>query len=96
MCYNSLVIHYVPCLGHQSGNPLDGYDYDCDYENSAEFGCDQCICNGGDMSPISGKPLAEKTVQRYYEKYIEPRHKAEEKKGGENECYCLSVSDFGE
>ena len=45
----------IPCKGHLSGNPIDGYDYDCDYEKSGEITCDNCICNGGSMNPITGK-----------------------------------------
>lgn len=60
---------FIPCKGYQSGTPLDGFDYDCEYENSGGFGCDNCICNGGAYSPISGKPIKETTRQKYAKKY---------------------------
>lgn len=45
----------VPCKSFKTGNPIDGYDYDCEYEHSGEITCDDCICNGGSMSPQTGK-----------------------------------------
>jgi ribosomal protein L34E len=48
-----------PCLGHTSGNPTDGYDYDCDYENAPD--CENCLCNfyitGGSIDPRTGKQV---------------------------------------
>jgi len=61
---------YIQCLGYKSGNPFDGFDYDCEYENASEFGYEDCICNGGDMSPISGKALKNTTIDKYRKKYI--------------------------
>ena len=45
----------ITCLGYKSGNPSDGYDYDCEYEYAGEFGCEDCICNGGRFDPRTGK-----------------------------------------
>lgn len=51
---------YIPgldksCEGYQCGNPLDGYEYDCNYE----FGisCDDCVCNYGFYNPQTGKRI---------------------------------------
>lgn len=45
----------ITCKGYWSGNPSNGYDFDCEYENSGGFTCENCIINGGHMSPITGK-----------------------------------------
>lgn len=37
------------CKGYKIGNPLDGYDYDCEYPYSGEIDCRDCIfgsCEG--------------------------------------------------
>ncbi|MBS6764034.1 MAG: hypothetical protein KH304_10725 [Clostridium sp.] len=47
----------VPCMGRRSGNPLDGYDYDCEYENSVDIFCDDCVCNYGFYNPRTGKRI---------------------------------------
>lgn len=77
---------FIPCLGYESGNPIDGFDYDCEYENSGGFGCDDCICNGGAYSPISGKSIKETTRQKYAKKYglaeYDPKYLEEENKNG--------------
>lgn len=31
------------CLGYRTGNPSDGYDYDCEYEHSGSISCEDCI-----------------------------------------------------
>lgn len=45
----------IVCKGYQAGNPTDGYEFDCGYENAGAFNCEDCICNGGTMSPQTGK-----------------------------------------
>lgn len=50
----------IPCKGYHTGNPLDGYDFDCEYENSADILCDQCVCNYGIYSPETGKPVSKR------------------------------------
>lgn len=45
----------ITCKGYRAGNPAVGYDFDCEYEHAGEITCDQCLCNGGDMSPVTGK-----------------------------------------
>lgn len=47
----------ISCKGYWSGNPSNGYDFDCEYENSGGFTCEDCVINGGHMSPITGKPF---------------------------------------
>ena len=38
----------VPCLGSWH-HGVDGSDFDCDY--NIDFGCDECVVNGGDRDP---------------------------------------------
>ena len=45
----------VPCKGYKHGNPLDGLEWDCDYEKAESMECSDCICNGGYFNPITGK-----------------------------------------
>lgn len=47
----------IPCLGHWA-RTSDDDDYDCDYENSGGFGCEDCCVNGGRMDPRTGKRFA--------------------------------------
>jgi len=47
----------VPCKCIKIGTPYDGYEFDCEYENSCEFSCDDCVCNFGNMNPITGKEI---------------------------------------
>ena len=44
----------IPCKLIKCGNPLDGYDWDCEYPKSAEMQCDDCICTGGYLDPRTG------------------------------------------
>ena len=44
----------VSCLGYKHGTPIDGYVWDCEYEKATLLDCDDCICNGGHISPITG------------------------------------------
>lgn len=47
----------IPCLGYPCGNPSDGYDYDCEYNESGCINCDDCVCNYGNYSPQTGKRI---------------------------------------
>ena len=49
----------IPCMSYRSGNPSDGYEYECEYyENSGIcIECDECICNCGYVNPINGKRI---------------------------------------
>jgi len=31
------------CQGYRSGNPVDGYDFDCGYEFAGDVSCEVCI-----------------------------------------------------
>ena len=63
----------IPCKGYQCGIPSDGYEYDCKYENSCDFSCDECVCNFGYMNPVTGKrinfilrKIQNKRAMKYY------------------------------
>lgn len=43
----------IPCMGLLTGNPIDGYEYSCDYEHG-EILCDDRVCNLGDIDPRTG------------------------------------------
>lgn len=46
----------ITCKGHWSSSTTDSPpEFYCDYE--PPFDCGDCICNGGRMSPVSGKPF---------------------------------------
>jgi len=46
----------IKCLGyHTKSTPDCPSEFECGYENSSGFCCEDCICNGGDMSPQTGK-----------------------------------------
>ena len=45
----------ISCLGYKRGNPIDGYDWDCEYEKAGFLDCPDCVCNGGHISPVTGK-----------------------------------------
>lgn len=48
----------IKCKGYWTSSTYDGPpEFDCGYEKSADFGCEDCIINGGRMSPVSGKPF---------------------------------------
>lgn len=66
----------IPCLNYKYGNPLDGYEYDCEYEKSEGVNCDDCVCNYGFYTPKTGKRInwilriiQRRRAVRYY-KYI--------------------------
>ena len=50
-----LLVSPIPCAGREEGNPLDGYDWTCDYAHADKVDCDACIVNGGRMDPRTGK-----------------------------------------
>lgn len=43
----------LKCLCYSTGNPIDGYESECEYEKPPD--CDNCICNGGQIDPRTGK-----------------------------------------
>lgn len=45
-----------PCCAYRTGNPIDGYDYDCEYEKAPDD-CGSCMCNGGRIDPETGRTL---------------------------------------
>ena len=55
-------------------------EHSCGYD--AEFGCDECICTGGMMSPVTGK------------KFRGNRAKYEEVARNKNEIEDLSLDDI--
>lgn len=46
------------CLGHEEGTPSSGYEYTCDYEYSGDITCEDCVCNGGNCNPDTGKQVS--------------------------------------
>lgn len=64
----------VPCKAVRTGNPSDGYDYECGY--GSEIRCDDCICNFGYYDPRTGKRISrrkrrlqnKKALEHYYQK----------------------------
>lgn len=49
-------IKKIPCRGYWIHNS-NSHDFDCEYPNSANFGCEDCICNGGKYDPKTGKEI---------------------------------------
>lgn len=48
----------IKCKGYWTSSTYDGPpEFECEYEKAADVGCDDCIINGGRMSPVSGKPF---------------------------------------
>ena len=49
----------IPCKSYVSGTPIDGYEYECEYYDKSGLcvECDECICNFGDINPITGKRI---------------------------------------
>lgn len=43
----------IPCKGYRI-HSVDGDDYDCEYDHAGEFGCEDCIVNGGPHDPRIG------------------------------------------
>jgi hypothetical protein len=44
----------IPCLGRWS-HTVDGSDFDCEYDHAGGFGCEDCIVNGGNLDPRTGR-----------------------------------------
>lgn len=44
----------IPCRGYEINTP-DQHEYDCAYEHVGDIDCGECIVNGGDMDPRTGK-----------------------------------------
>lgn len=65
----------IPCgVIHYSS--LDGDEYDCEYNDDGECTCDECVCNFGDINPITGKRInfilrfiQRKRAERQYKNY---------------------------
>lgn len=66
---------FIPCKAYHCGND----EFDCWYENAKGFSCENCICNGGRFSPISGNAWKEKTAEKYCKLYGIGTH--DERKG---------------
>lgn len=47
----------IPCRSCLCGNPMDAYEYDCEYEKSGDVACDDCVCNYGFYNPQTGKRI---------------------------------------
>lgn len=49
----------IPCKEYRSGNPSDGYEYECEYYDQSGqcVECEDCVCNLGDINPINGKRI---------------------------------------
>ena len=45
----------IKCKSYKSSSYLDPIEYDCGWEKAEAIDCENCIINGGDMSPVSGK-----------------------------------------
>lgn len=45
----------IPCRGRKIETVDWGVDYDCDYEHSGSFGCEDCLVNGGRYDPRTGR-----------------------------------------
>jgi hypothetical protein len=53
----------IPCKGEWI-HTVDGSDFDCSYKHSGEFGCEDCVVNGGHMDPRTGKRFARQRRKR--------------------------------
>lgn len=48
----------IKCKGYWTPSTPDSpTEFNCEYEKSASFGCEDCIINASEMSPLSGKPF---------------------------------------
>jgi hypothetical protein len=45
----------LECKGYKYWTDC-GYEFDCEYPH-ATFSCEGCIINGGNLSPMTGKPF---------------------------------------
>lgn len=49
-------------------NPFEGTENICGYPNPPDD-CSQCLCEGGDISPITGKKVEIDLIQKIYSHY---------------------------
>jgi len=49
----------LACKSYRSGNPIDGFEYECEYYDKSGLcvECQDCICNFGDINPESGERI---------------------------------------
>ena len=59
----------ISCKGYWTSS-VDGDEFDCEYD--PDFACDDCIINGGRMSPQTGKPFRGNRA-KYEERARRPR-----------------------
>jgi len=50
----------IPCLGFKIHTP-DVYEYDCKYAKAPS--CEECVVNGGDIDPRTGKRFIDKQLK---------------------------------
>lgn len=43
----------IPCLGRSYRTDC-GEEFDCDYPQSGDISCENCVCNGGKLDPRIG------------------------------------------
>ena len=53
----------IPCLGSWS-HAVDGSEYNCEYKYAGKFGCEDCLVNGGDKDPRTGKSYRRHRIMR--------------------------------
>ena len=46
----------IPCLGYEIHTP-DMHEYDCRYPHADKVDCGECVVNGGDMDPRTGRKV---------------------------------------
>lgn len=49
----------IPCLGRWI-HTTNGSDFDCDYPRAGKIGCGDCIVNGGEFDPRTGRRVRRK------------------------------------
>ena len=52
----------IPCAGRWYYS-INGDDFDCEYPHAGEFGCEDCIVNGGPYDPRTGRRAKPKERQ---------------------------------
>ena len=60
------------CLGYTIGNPMDGHDYDCEYEFSGDISCGDCIFGpeGGTLHPRKNPYEDEEEADNFWQAEI--------------------------
>ncbi len=56
----------IKCKGFWYYPMMEPPEFDCGYDKAGYITCDECIINGGDMSPVSGKKFRG-NPEPYYE-----------------------------